>query len=95
RLLKDLFARGQNDKIITFTLGNIADKRNDLQTAIEWWTRTMSQDSQHYEALFNIGVAYYKLSERERAVQCWKRVLDLNPDLETRQIVLEALKQVE
>ncbi len=95
QLLKDLFARGQSDKSITFTLGNIADKRNDLQTAIDWWTRTMTQDAQHYEALFNIGVAYYKLNERDRAVQCWKRVLDLNPDLETRQIVLEALKQVE
>lgn len=95
RLLKDLFARGQTDKTITFTLGNIAEKREDLRGAIEWWTRTMNQDSQHYEALFNIGVAYYKLNERDRAVQCWKRVLDLSPDVETRQVVLEALKQVQ
>ena len=94
-LLSDLHARGMKDKNISFTLGNINEKRKNWRTAIDWWNKTMALDPQHYEALFNIGVGYYRLDEKDRAIQCWRRVLDLNPDSETRQAVLEALKQVQ
>ncbi|MFZ2959277.1 MAG: tetratricopeptide repeat protein [Candidatus Ozemobacteraceae bacterium] len=95
KLLLDLAARGMQDRQLFFTLGNICDKREDPKNAIIWWEKTMSIDPQHYEALFNIGVVAYKQGEKDRAAACWKRVLELNPDAETREIAEGALKQMQ
>lgn len=95
KLLRDLAARGMQQPQLFFTLGNIAEKREEWTAAVDWWQKTMDLDPKHYEALFNIGVGCYKQDQKDRAVACWKRVLELDPDSETRQIVEDTLKQMQ
>ncbi len=95
KLLNSLLNRGMDDKTLFFTLGNIAEKREDWRTAISHWEKALSLDPNYYEALFNAGVGYYKVDEKQRAIDSWKRVLILNPDPQTRQITEDALKSLE
>ncbi|MBI3039444.1 tetratricopeptide repeat protein, partial [bacterium] len=94
KLLVDLDSRGFEDKSLFFTLGNIADKLDDQDSAIHWWEKTLRKDPNYFEALFNIGVAYYKQGDKDRAEDCWRRVLDLQPDSQTREATEEALKSI-
>ncbi|RCK79522.1 MAG: hypothetical protein OZSIB_4276 [Candidatus Ozemobacter sibiricus] len=95
RLLQEMLARGIKDKTIYFTLGNIAEKRDEIRVAIGWWEKAYDLDKTYYEALFNLGVGYYKTDDRQKAGEAWRRVLLLNPDPETRQIAEDALAGLE
>ena len=94
KLLKDLEERGIAERTLFFTLGNLADKQNSLDQAIKWWEKTLLVDPSHYEAMFNIGVAAYKLDDRMKAKECWRKVLGMNPDFETRKIAEDALEKI-
>ena len=95
RLLETIERNGFKDKTLYFTLGNIAEKNDDLPTAITWWEKSVECDPQYAEAMFNIGVGYYKLNRRDQAVASWKKTLLMNPDAETRKIAEEAVRSLE
>jgi len=95
RMFNDLQSRGVQNKTIFFTLGNIAEKRDDINSAIKWWEKAFAADPSYYEALFNIGVGYFKLDDKKKAAEAWRKVLLLNPDSETRKIAEEALGNIE
>jgi len=94
-LLNDLATRGMQKAQLYFTLGNIADKRESYRPAITWWQKALALDPRHVEAMFNSGVAYYKLEDKDNARQCWKRVLDMQPDAEIREITEKALQELD
>lgn len=95
KMLQDLQSRGFSDKVLFFTLGNVAEKRDDLNGAMRWWEKAYQADPTYYEALFNLGVGYYKTDDRQKAGEAWRKVLLLNPDPETRQIAEDALHSLE
>lgn len=95
RLLTDLYARGFLDSTLFFTLGNILEKRDDWRGALNWWEKAVESDPKYYEAEFNIGVAHFKLDDREQALAHWRRVLILDPDPETREAAEDAIRSIE
>jgi tetratricopeptide (TPR) repeat protein len=90
-LLKQLADRGMSDRVLFFTLGNIADKRDDWPNAIKWWEKSLEIDPNHIEARFNVGVAHYKMGNTAEAKTAWTKVLGMNPDEETRRMTESAL----
>ena len=59
-------------------LGCCCDKVNE---AIEYYTKAIWLDSQNAEAYYNLGNVYYKQKDFDKAIECFKKALDLNPNL--------------
>jgi len=95
RLLIDLENRGERNPEITFTLGNIADKRDDINNAVRWWQKTLEYQPQHGLAQFNIGVILYRQGRSKEARDAWQRVMGMNPDPDVRAATEDALKNVQ
>jgi len=95
KLLNELQMRGFNDKNLYFTLGSLCEKKKDWKMAISWWEKAYDMDPKYYQALYNIGVAYYKLEDNSKAAEAWRKVLTLSPDAETRDVAEEALKNIQ
>jgi tetratricopeptide (TPR) repeat protein len=91
-VLMPLISSGVADKLAHFTMGNIFNRRNDVNRAIHQWEMALDVDPQYVEAYYNIGVAYYKKQDLERAREYWRRVLINNPDSETLMAAEDALR---
>jgi tetratricopeptide (TPR) repeat protein len=44
------------------------------------YQRALDLDAQHGGYWVNLGNCYLKLNEKEKAIECWKRYLELNPE---------------
>ncbi len=95
QLLKPLLEAGIDDQNAWFTMGNLFDKKNELERAVEHWEKAVTIDPDYAEAQFNLGVGYFKLKKTEKARECWERVRLIHPDSETLQAAEEALKATE
>ncbi len=95
QLLTPLLTSGAADQYAWFTMGNLYDKKNDLEKAIESWEKAVEVDPDYAEAQFNLGVGYFKMKRLDKARECWERVRVIRPDSETLQAAEEALKATE
>ncbi|NLV95689.1 MAG: tetratricopeptide repeat protein [Candidatus Riflebacteria bacterium] len=94
-VLLPLISSGTADKLAHFTMGNVFNLKGDLNRAIHQWEMAIDVDSQYAEAYFNIGVAYFKKQDIERAREYWRKVLVVNPDSYTLRAAEDALKATE
>ncbi len=90
--LVELERNRSKNSLVYFTLGNIKEKENAYDKAIEYWRKTVELDPDYAEAYFNLGVGYLKLNDISTARECWSKVLLLNPDSQTLEATEEALK---
>ncbi|HPW59254.1 MAG TPA: tetratricopeptide repeat protein, partial [Candidatus Rifleibacterium sp.] len=88
-------AAGTSEHIAFFTMGNLYDKKNELDKAIEYWEKAVEIEPNYAEAQYNLGVGYFKLKKLDKARECWERVRLLRPDSETLLAAEEALKATE
>lgn len=91
-VLLPLISSGTADKMAHFTMGNVFNRKGDLNRAIHQWEMAIDIDTEYAEAYFNIGVAYFKKQDVERAREYWRKVLVVNPDSETLRAAEDALK---
>lgn len=91
-VLMPIISSGVADKLAHFTMGNIFNRKNDLNRAIHQWEMAIDADPQYAEAYYNIGVAYYKKQDVGRARDYWRKVLINNPDSETLMAAEDALR---
>ncbi|MBF0405763.1 MAG: tetratricopeptide repeat protein [Candidatus Riflebacteria bacterium] len=94
-ILSEIESRQFVDSQLYFTLANINDKLDDLPSAIHYWEKTLETDPNHYESMFNIGVAHYKQKDLGKAKEYWEKTLELNPDEQTKEIIENALKSLQ
>ena len=94
-ILNRLFASGYSKPKAYFTMGNILNKSRDYEQAVYYWERAVEGDPEYSEALFNIGVGYYKLGNINKARNYWEKVIQSNPDSATMAAAEEALKGTE
>ncbi|HNX74289.1 MAG TPA: tetratricopeptide repeat protein [Candidatus Rifleibacterium sp.] len=95
QLLAPLLSAGIDDQNAWFTMGNLYDKKNELEKAVEHWEKAVTIDPDYAEAQFNLGVGYFKLKKLDKARECWERVRLLKPASDTLQAAEEALKATE
>jgi len=94
-LLTPLLAAGTAEHTAFFTMGNLYDKKNELNKAIEYWEKAVEIEPNYAEAQYNLGVGYFKLKKLDKARECWEKVRLLRPDSETLLAAEEALKATE
>ena len=95
QLLAPLLSGGSDDQKAWFTMGNLYDKKNELEKAVEHWEKAVTIDPDYAEAQFNLGVGYFKLKKLDKARECWEKVRVLHPGSDTLQAAEEALKATE
>jgi tetratricopeptide (TPR) repeat protein len=95
RILEELDRKGLQKSIVYFTLGNIYEKTDRIQKAIEYWEKAVAIDPSYAEAYFNIGVGFFKLNNIARAREYWNRVLTLQPDSVILRATQDALDSTE
>lgn len=91
-ILLPIISSGQADKESHFIMGNIFNRKGDYNRAINQWEMAIDIDPNYAEAMYNIGVAYYKQQKIEKAQEYWRQVLSIQPDAETLRAAEEALK---
>ncbi|HKR04393.1 MAG TPA: tetratricopeptide repeat protein, partial [Bacteroidia bacterium] len=58
------------------------NERNDwLKNSIEHSKRAVEIYPDHPDAYFNLGVAYFNIGEKEKAMQCYWKAAEVNPEL--------------
>jgi tetratricopeptide (TPR) repeat protein len=62
-----------------YSLGYLLQRRNDLPAAIEAYRRAVAADPYKAEAFGNLAAAYFKMGEREKALEALKSALELEP----------------
>lgn len=90
-ILNRLFASGYSKPGAYFTMGNILNKSRDYEQAVYYWQKAVEGDPEYSEALFNIGVGYYKLGDIDKARDYWNKVISSSPDTTTLKAAQEAL----
>lgn len=91
-VLLPIISTGHADKDSHFIMGNIFNRKGDLNRAITQWEMALDVDPNYAEALYNIGVAYFKQQRVDKAQDYWRKVLSVQPDAETLRAAEEALK---
>lgn len=61
-------------------LGNVYQKQNKYELAMEQYQLALKLDSVNIDALNNLGVVYFKTGDEGKAISFVKRSLKLNPD---------------
>ena len=70
--------RGHPGALFGLALEN--DRRGNDDTALEFYKRSASRFPPHQGALLNLGILYEDRDQHERAVQCYQRILDVQPN---------------
>lgn len=62
--------------------GYTAYRNEEYETAIELFTKAVSYDATHVEALYNLGNAYRLSGDTQKAIDTYDKVVELFPDTE-------------
>ncbi len=63
----------------------------DYPAAIAAFEKALAADGKDYAALFHLGLAHSLLDNKDKAIDSYKRTLELKPDLYEAQMNLSAL----
>jgi tetratricopeptide (TPR) repeat protein len=65
--------------IALYELGNLAKRRGDAQTAMQYYAQSVESKSDYVPALYSLGVAFEDLERSRDAYEAYTRVLQLEP----------------
>jgi tetratricopeptide (TPR) repeat protein len=81
------FAEAWNQRAIAyFHLGRFLDSANDCH-------QTLELNAYHYAAAVGMGMSYLEMEDLRAALDCFKRAIKLNPDLEDIRTRIALLRQ--
>jgi tetratricopeptide (TPR) repeat protein len=63
-------------------LGVVYGKKEEYESAIEHFTRSIELDPSAMETHYSMGVTYANQGQLERAVECFQKALEIEPDAE-------------
>jgi tetratricopeptide (TPR) repeat protein len=87
--LKPDFAEGWNKRATAYFLAG--EYRRSLADCDE----VIKRNPQHFGALSGYGQIYLQLGQPEKAIEYFRRALEVNPNLDQLQSVIEALEAAE
>jgi len=82
------FAEGWNKRATAFFLAG--DFRRSLSDCDE----VMKRNPLHFGALAGYGQVYFQLEQYERAIEYWKRALEMNPNLDGVELGIRATERL-
>jgi len=79
-----------------YNLGVIYAEQEKYQEAFDAFRKSLQFDPENAEALYNIAILYEKSEDNpKKAVECYKKLLQLNPKPEDINEIKEAIKRLE
>ena len=104
KLADDLIANDPTNPLFVYLKGYIAHQKEDFDTAIEWYEKTLSVDPNYENALSNLGRCYLIKAQEYRTAQSATKVTDKKKLAEDKKILdgyynkalplLEKLRQI-
>lgn len=79
--LRRLERRGAADEALTFNVALTLQRAGRAKDAEALYRRTLSTKPEFVESLVNLGHALEAQGDREGAADCWRRAVELRPDL--------------
>lgn len=90
-LLTDSIDKMENHPLSSFMLGNIEFERGHFQEASLHYEESVKQQPAFHEAHYNLGLSYYNLQRIEEAKRQFQKAVDLSPEHEEYQNLLNQL----
>ncbi len=88
-------AQDSSDVNVMVDLGACMHAIGDLHGAMALFSKAIEKDPQHAVAFFNIGIAYLGFDSTKKAIESWKRYLELDPNSPMRDTVRNFIKMLE
>jgi tetratricopeptide (TPR) repeat protein len=82
------FAEGWNKRATVLFLSG------DLRRSLADCDEVMKRNPQHFGALSGYGQIYFRLEEYEKAIEYFRRALEVNPNLENLPAVIRGIEQL-
>jgi tetratricopeptide (TPR) repeat protein len=86
----------RNQKI--FDRGFVALQERRFEAAIELFAQVLASQNDHVQSYGNMGLAYARISNRQKALECLNKALELDPEYEpaiVNRLAVEHLKEGE
>ena len=80
RLYKEAIFIDKNHPICRAKLGIIKLKQKDIQSALTHLEVAVKFDPNNWDYLYNLALAYELSSDKVNAIDCYNKVLKLNPE---------------
>ncbi|HFD79131.1 MAG TPA: tetratricopeptide repeat protein [Gammaproteobacteria bacterium] len=95
QLLKALCDADGTDPECWFLLGAVNGQLGDMAGAVDCCLKVLDIQPEHVEARYNLAQAYRILGRKQRAMECYRQVLRLDPHYEKAQAGLVSLLEHE
>ncbi len=92
-ILAPFAAAGNEDFRLFNYLGKASKEVGELEEAISFYQKAISQRGNISEILNSIGDCYFKLGNNEQALRAWEKSLEVNPDQENIQKLVEQIRK--
>jgi tetratricopeptide (TPR) repeat protein len=82
----------------TFDRGFVALQDGRSEAAIELFAQVLATENNHVQSYGNMGIAYARIGNRHKALECLNKALELDPEYEpalVNRLVIERLKEGE
>jgi GWxTD domain-containing protein len=84
---------GKENFGLFFTLGRASESAGELEEAISYYQKALSQKGDVAAVLNSIGDCHFKLGNKEQALRAWEKSLETNPDQDQIKRMIEQLKE--
>ncbi len=84
---------GNEDFSLYRYLGSASQEIGELEEAISFYQKAISQRGNISEILNSIGDCYFKLGNNEQALRAWEKSLEINPNQENIQKLVEQIRK--
>jgi tetratricopeptide (TPR) repeat protein len=76
-------------------LGRVLFQAGDIAGALDQTKGVLEHQPTHPDALYNLGAIYANIGNRERAGDCWTRLLAVRPDSESARLAKQSLARLQ
>jgi GWxTD domain-containing protein len=84
---------GKENFGLFFTLGRASENLDELEEAISFYQKALSQKGDIAAVLNYMGDCYFKLGNMDQALRAWEKSLEINPDQEQIKKMIDQLKE--
>ena len=78
-LLKELVSGGSNNYAVYGSLAILIGKKGNIKEMLEYLKHSTKLNPKYAEGHFNLGIIYEELNETQKAIDCYERVINIDP----------------